>query len=300
MNVGENLATNLKDLSESTNTPFADILWKYAAQDIIYRIEKSGNSEQLWLEDYDYPSKLDNVKKQSINQAGMKNACGSNPRLNLVYYNGRKELSELSEEIISQNTDIKWEISDENVKEDNSIFWILKGNYCSYEIQYPIKIKIIQNESWIFPISGEIEPIRKRYIKIKYNAFSIENMLGKQVFEVINKLELINSMGPYCIINNCLKANSISGRHMIEELGSFIEKEPKVAREKRIDQIKEYRNYSYMKKRWNQYCKKNGIDESWEEVLDRTVSFIEPLWRALCNNEIFFDDWMPELGRFLG
>ena len=295
MNVGENLATKLKELSENTNTPFADVLWKYAAQDIIYRISKSGNIEHLWLEDYEYPIKLDCVKKKN----SQKNAL-NNPKLNLVYYNGRKEFSELLEEIISQKTDIEWTIVDESVKEDNRLCWILKGLYCTYEIQFPITIKIFQKESWIFPRAGEIEPIRKRYIKIKYNAVSIENMLGKQVFEVIKKLELINSMSSYAIINDCLKENSISGRHMIEELESFIEKEPKVAREKRIDQIKEYRNYAYMKKRWIQYCKKNNIDESWEEVLDRTVSFIEPLWRALCNNEIFFDDWMPGLERFLG
>ena len=29
-------------------------------------------------------------------------------------------------------------------------------------------------------------------------------------------------------------------------------------------------------------------------------SFMKPLWHAVCCDEIFFDDWMPELGRYLG
>ena len=40
--------------------------------------------------------------------------------------------------------------------------------------------------------------------------------------------------------------------------------------------------------------------DEWEEVMDRIVSFTEPLWDALCENTVFLDDWMPELGRFLG
>ena len=40
--------------------------------------------------------------------------------------------------------------------------------------------------------------------------------------------------------------------------------------------------------------------EDWEEVVDRIMAFMKPVWRALCADEIFFDDWMPELTRFLG
>ena len=70
--------------------------------------------------------------------------------------------------------------------------------------------------------------------------------------------------------------------------------------EKRLNQLKSYREYGYMRKRWIAACKKQSIEAKWEDTLDTIVAFLEPIWNALCNNEIFFDDWMPELGRYLG
>ena len=55
-----------------------------------------------------------------------------------------------------------------------------------------------------------------------------------------------------------------------------------------------------MRKRWTAACKKVRKEKPWEDALDIIVAFLEPVWNALCNNEIFFDDWMPELGRYLG
>ena len=45
-----------------------------------------------------------------------------------------------------------------------------------------------------------------------------------------------------------------------------------------------------------------GIDANagWEETLDLILDFLTPVWSAFCNDEIFYDDWMPELGRFMG
>jgi hypothetical protein len=28
--------------------------------------------------------------------------------------------------------------------------------------------------------------------------------------------------------------------------------------------------------------------------------FLRPVWNAMCRDEVFFGDWMPELERFLG
>ena len=108
-------------------------------------------------------------------------------------------------------------------------------------------------------------------------------------------------MESYAIINQVLKTDSVSGRRVMEGLSDKASHAPKVLREKRISQIESYKTYSYMKKRWEKYCKNhNNLRDSWEDVVERVVSFLGPIWKALCRNEIFFDDWMPELGRFLG
>ena len=117
----------------------------------------------------------------------------------------------------------------------------------------------------------------------------------------MRKLELIGDMKSYSVVNDILRTQPISGRYIIDELYRFAEKEPKVAKTKRMEQIVGYREYTYMRKRWEQYCKNHGKEvEPWAEVIDRIVTFLQPIWTCLCNNEIFFDDWMPELGRYLG
>ena len=104
-----------------------------------------------------------------------------------------------------------------------------------------------------------------------------------------------------CRINDILKKDSISGRHILEEFRSLGEKEPKVVNLKRLEQIEGYRTYAYMEKKWQQYEKRQGrVPEEWSKVLDRVLRFLGPTWKAFCQNEVFFDDWMPELERFLG
>ena len=131
--------------------------------------------------------------------------------------------------------------------------------------------------------------------------YSKENILSENLFEMMRKLELVSDMAVYDNINEIIKNQTISGRHIMEELQACAKKEPKVLNMKRLNQVASYRNYGYMKKRWQQYAKRNKKkSEEWEDVLDRILKFTEPVWRAVCNNEIFFDDWMPDLERFLG
>ena len=55
-----------------------------------------------------------------------------------------------------------------------------------------------------------------------------------------------------------------------------------------------------MKKRWEKYVRKQGMENvSWETVLHRIVLFLRPVWNAMCRDEVFFGDWMPDLERYL-
>ena len=93
---------------------------------------------------------------------------------------------------------------------------------------------------------------------------------------------------------------------MIDFFKAKSQEKPKVASMRRLEQLGGYRSYTYMKKRWNRYCKRQDkLSEhhdsaGWEETLDLILDFLTPVWSAFCNDEIFYDDWMPELGRFLG
>ena len=88
---------------------------------------------------------------------------------------------------------------------------------------------------------------------------------------------------------------------MLEELSGLSEACPQVRKEFRLTQLAEYESYTYMRKCWEKYVRGHGGETvAWADVLHLVLAFLAPIWRSLCNNEIFFDDWMPELRRFLG
>jgi len=117
----------------------------------------------------------------------------------------------------------------------------------------------------------------------------------------MDKLELIGDMGSYYRVYQILRSQPLSGRYVLEELTVLTDNAPKVKTERRLEQIAGYRDYAYMRKRWEKYLRNHGQQSvPWAEVLELILEFLRPIWHSLCSNEIFFDDWMPELGRFLG
>ena len=112
---------------------------------------------------------------------------------------------------------------------------------------------------------------------------------------------LIGSMGSYYDAYRLLRTQPLSGRYVLEELTVLTAASPKMRKEQRLKQLDGYRAYTYMRKRWEKYLRNHGLAEvPWEDAIDLILVFVSPIWESLCRNEIFFDDWMPELGRFLG
>lgn len=125
--------------------------------------------------------------------------------------------------------------------------------------------------------------------------------LSYDLFAIMDKLELIGSMGSYYDAYRLLRTQPLSGRYVLEELTVLTAASPKMRKEQRLKQLDGYRAYTYMRKRWEKYLRNHGQAEvPWEDAIDLILVFVSPIWESLCRNEIFFDDWMPELGRFLG
>jgi hypothetical protein len=133
-----------------------------------------------------------------------------------------------------------------------------------------------------------------------YPIYAPESLLCREIYMIVERLELINDMESYYNAYRILKTESIKGRDVLDEMGGLLRSAPKVKKEQRIEQIAGYRSYAYMRKRWEKYARHHGRDElKWEEVLDLILTFLKPIWHCLCSDEVFFDDWMPEIGRFI-
>ena len=181
--------------------------------------------------------------------------------------------------------------------------WQLEGEYCEMKVPLVLCLTPLVGKG-LHPQPEDLARCLAPEEHISVLTYSSRNQLSAYFFEMMRKLELIGDMGVYHLVNEILKTEAVSGRRVMEEMQKLSRQEPRILREKRIDQLAGYRNYAYMRKRWEQYQKKHpssqGQPDSWEQAMERLLRFAEPIWRALCRDEVFFDDWMPELGRFLG
>ena len=290
------------DKSTKDNIQISDILYGLAVEDLLKRIEKSSFSEFLWV-----------TNEQAIGLEAYKKK--SKDRLEFLYVESGKK-NYLSHAVPGQALDqevLELLLKEMFLQTDEESPWkydvkTMEKGFCLFltysenDMQVPVSV-------YIGTASVKTQKRKKKEMPFlleerktfSYLCYSKESILAESLFEIMRKLELISDMEAYSEANLILKEYSISGRYILDEFLSMAQKEPKVATMKRLEQVASYKNYGYMKKRWQQY-ERNHLEqkEDWESVVTRIMSFMGPVWKALCEDEIFFDDWMPELERFLG
>lgn len=302
MKVGICEAQELKERGEQLNLTMAEVLWGYMLEDAMLRIYNSEYRDILWLENRNL------LGEESYHKRSEEKICflyqpSERPIPQEKRCPGQKLSLPMCEQMIQDL------FAEENARE---IVWLgsaselsgvfllhLTGEY--KDMQVPICIRLQEVEaSNERPGRTETNLTVLKNKRLSYLIYAPENQLSKDLFEIINKLELIGDMGCYDRVYRMLCKESLSGRYVIEELNLLSENCPNVRREQRIEQLAGYEKYAYMRKRWEKYVRNRGVEPTaWEEVLHLLLQFLTPVWHSLCNNEIFFDDWMPELGRFL-
>ena len=74
--------------------------------------------------------------------------------------------------------------------------------------------------------------------------FSPESRLGEQLFEIMDKLELVSDMKPYGDAYEILKRYSVSGRQIIDIFKVRAKNKPKTVSMHRLEQVYGYRSYA--------------------------------------------------------
>ena len=153
-------------------------------------------------------------------------------------------------------------------------------------------------------VEKEIPFLMDGTVKIVWKEFPAELVLAKQIFVILRDMELIPDMEIYREVFFILKYETLSGRHVCELLEDMCKTGGMDPDMERVEQIFSYRDYPYMKKRWEKFCRHSAITGTetlkWEEEMERFSHFLGDMWKAVCKDEVFFGDWMPELARFLG
>ncbi len=303
MKVGVCEAPELKKQGEKLQLSFADALYGYMIEDVMLRIFGSDYREYLWLTSKNVLG-TEAYRNRSEKQIGFLYQPAARRIAPEKLCPGQKLSVALCKHMMLEllggdnAQQISW--SGEVTEKEESFYLHLTGTYRQMQVPLCIVIRSVQTENQR-PEQKEIHlsVIENRHLS--YLVYAPENLLSRDLFEIVNKLELIGDMGCYDRVYQTLLHDSLSGRYVLEELSGLSEACPQVSKEFRLTQLAEYESYAYMRKRWEKYVRGHGGETvAWADVLHLVLAFLAPIWRSLCNNEIFFDDWMPELRRFLG
>lgn len=296
-------ATELKDRSVSLGISFADLLRGYVIEDMMLRVSASFYKEVLCLE-----------TSPVLGEAAYRER--TERRIHFFYQEsertippeklqpGQKLSRALAEQMINDIfvKENKQEILWSGKVSEKTDYVILSLEAVYHEMKVPLTLVITSLKTADFrPVKKEEELIAIPGKTVTYLLYAPENHLGEYIFTMVEKLELVSDMKCYYETYRILTTQSFGGRNILDELVLLTENTPKIKNEQRVELLAGYKNYAYMRKRWEKYLRNHKYPRvAWEEALELILKFIQPIWHCLCCNEIFFDDWMPELGRFLG
>lgn len=247
------------------------VLMKQVRHLVLERILESGYKDKLWMK-----KRLDVENVES----------------GLTFYPAKNNQQEMLEQL--QNLFQKERLEENNlpfsVETKNRI--VLEFEVEKYRIPFFIEVESYR-ETALYPVEETLE-------EMKYYRFPTEEYLAHGFYEIFDKLELLNHLFWYKEIYDILLTETIDGRKVRDCLGKLLETKKIPSFEKRLDTIKSYENYGYMKKKWKSEKKRQNQEfPEWKEVISLLVTFISPIFHAIIQDEIFFEDWMPQLGRYL-
>ncbi|SFG48679.1 hypothetical protein SAMN04487761_1228 [Lachnospiraceae bacterium C7] len=304
MQIGIEKNTRLKRISEELEIPYADALKGMMIEEILKRIYTSPYKNNLFMVNSENLSLNGYTKRNqsSLELYYIKTIPKKNEEVNplctmdLDQKLARKMILDIMKN--NKNSSIKW--TADIFYSENEVQWNLQGEYKQMEV--PIMLHIHQLFENVAVQEKETYDFLflPNEMTIDYVAYSRERLVVDKMFEMLEKLELIDTLKSYADVNKILKEDTLSGKHIMEYVYDLGEKKPRLKKLTPLYQIENYKDYTYMRRRWESYEKNHGLKhEEWNDVLKRILNFVGPIWKSYCNDEIFVADWMPGLERFL-
>ncbi|MCR5666736.1 MAG: hypothetical protein K6G01_07870 [Eubacterium sp.] len=214
----------------------------------------------------------------------------------LVFWNPKESLSESQICQMFEIDEFEMSFSEETTKESQ----IICLTYQMEEFKIPIEAELKK-------LQVEGERIRSRNVKLPYSKkqatlyeFLAEVNMAEDYLYFFTYLELANEMNYFTDLYEILTTQSVSGRLFIKFLKMESEKKQIVLSDELKNLIVTYENNPYLKKKWMAYRKRNHMPEvSWKEAMQLFCRFFDGIWKAYVEDEIFMEEWMPQLGRFM-
>ncbi len=277
----------IKEKSEQLNIPFKNLLSAAVAEIIIELVADGKYCNELYL-----------CNENEFTPEVYKDLCISN-----IYYEYVRDLDEKMAVLYMR--DILKEIMAKAALEA----FIVNGSVDGAGI----KLQITVDEMYI-PLNicfrKHIAAQEPEKLHLKLTAYENrtvdvltnpkEEELVKHLVEIIEKLELINDMDHYYVAYEILTSYPVNGRKVKDRLTKVLDEKKIIIDDSRINMLKSYGDYTYMKKKWKvELRQKKKSEPSWSDVNNCLMNFLGPIWNAMKANMVFLGDWMPQLKRFL-
>ncbi|MDD6057721.1 MAG: hypothetical protein PUB98_05625 [Clostridiales bacterium] len=292
----------LKEKSEDTGIPFSNLLAGYVLEELLYLIADSDFAPYLWLKNSEILG-LEQYKKKNlltlefsyVTDESTGKAQALVPGQELSQKMGYVMLASILKK--EKTPEIKWK--GRAAFDGAKVELELAGEFDELTVPLHVCVEKMEGEERM-PTRKEFIPFMREKQAIGYLEYPPENMLTDRLFLMLRDLELIPEMNSYEQVYEILTSEEIDGRHIKEQLEKQCQKEGLPLEESRGKEILSYKTYPHMRKRFEKYLRSQGKKEpGWDEVMDVICAFLPRIWSAICEDTIFFGDWMPKLGRFL-
>lgn len=282
----------VKVKSRELDIPFSHLLPAAVLEHILWMLQQSDWREYLWL--------------RGGHELGLE-AYRRKPVFDLSFYYYAPEQPLTKERLELFFTEL-WEEQEEGQPKFTYMNLSLqKGCYdigitaVMGMIEIPVKVHVEElTQEGLQPVEGDLRLFLQNNQVIQLLMYPSEQIVAENFVTILEKMELINDLTPYLEIYGILGRETIEGRRFQLLVADEGRQRGLTFREDRLDMVLSYRNYTYMKKKWRAYLKRERRSApSWEEVIDRFAAFFPPLWEAVIQDQVYIGDWMPELQRFL-
>lgn len=280
----------IKIKSEELEIPFANSLSGFALETAVAMVASSSYGNELWLCNH-RDLGIDVYKKK--------------PSLELIYkYQGEEMLEDFCAGFCNDLRGRYQQVGffTKGIRQDRSTAEMRICLELMLEEMYvPLVIKVEQSVSpHLFPREEGFRLFMENNKTVSLKLYPMEQMVAYHLAEIIGKLELLNDMEHYIELYDILRQYPLEGRKVKDELAELCSRMHIVTDRKAYDLWSTYGNYIYMKKKWKVLLRREKRQEpTWEEAFRLIEKFFGPIWQAVCRDEIFFADWMPEIERFL-
>ena len=278
---------NIKEKSEQLNIPFKNLLSAAVCEIVIELLANGKYCNELYL-----------CNSAEFKSDVYKDLCISN-----IYYEYVRDLDDKM--AILYMRDILKEIMAKGALEGMAVNGSVGETGISLKITVddmyiPINLYFKKHGASHEPEKISLELIAYGNRKVDVLINPKEEELSKHLLEIIDKLELINNMDHYYDAYEILTSNPVHGRKVKDRLNELVKEKDIVIDDTRLNMLKSYGDYTYMKRKWKvELRQKKKSEPQWSDVNNCLMNFLSPIWDAMENNMVFLGDWMPQLKRFL-